>query len=440
MPTNGTIPALFKKILLISQSKSKIPLGTQNDNIFRLFSCIPEPDKDEGMWYVVNQALDSCFGVENCEENLRSGKYGIEVVLDYLKAARVDPTWKEDELLALKLDRIYKCFEDAGGVVAEERPEILSPKESQKNGSLVKVASNASQAKSGLSKSTAFTPSDTSNSMIVSSSLPRKTEKPTLSNRNPTVISNRKDLNFYFCAPKDASDASSAKPGLSKLTASASKKTLSSPIDKRSVPELISKSTFSNPKPIASVSTLSRRKIDNKILLKCPKSKKEKVCDSCSITKHDDSDTPQDLLFKCHCGAPAVVLPQGRMQSVEIHWQSRSCKLITSSVSNTRQLTTYFPRKQPLDCQNTKSDPLESEPEPKKKTIQVLCSGLNDNNWPRKRGKLTILQCIKGSPSSHHGAPPCHIVCRELFNTTKESELTESQFQQLLRTLELKST
>ncbi|KAI7938279.1 hypothetical protein MJO28_015199 [Puccinia striiformis f. sp. tritici] len=393
MPADGTILALFKKILSISQSKSKIPLGTENDKIFRHSHCIPERDKDKGMFYVVNQALDSCFCVENCEENLQSGKFGIEVVLDYLTAARMGPTWKEDELLALKLDHIYKCFEDAGGVVAEESPEILSPKESRKNGNVVKIASNASQAKSGLSKST-----------VCFQCISRKTCRIEINGLHFKENFELHDTQPQFVPKKDL------------------------------------KSTSSNPKPIASGSTLSRKKINDKILFNCPKSTKENVFDACSIiTKYENSDTPQDLLFKCHCGAPAVVLSKARMQNVENHWQSKSCKLITQSVSNTQPLTTYFSLKQPLECQNTESDPSASPPEPKKKTPQVLCSGLNNKNWPRTQGKLTILQCIEGSPSPHHGAPPQHIVCQQLFNTTKKSELTKPQFQQLLRTLELKS-
>ncbi|KNF03293.1 hypothetical protein PSTG_03560 [Puccinia striiformis f. sp. tritici PST-78] len=351
MPADGTILALFKKILSISQSKSKIPLGTENDKIFRHSHCIPERDKDKGMFYVVNQALDSCFCVENCEENLQSGKFGIEVVLDYLTAARMGPTWKEDELLALKLDHIYKCFE----------------------GKCFQCIS-------------------------------RKTCRIEINGLHFKENFELHDTQPQFVPKKDL------------------------------------KSTSSNPKPIASGSTLSRKKINDKILFNCPKSTKENVFDACSIiTKYENSDTPQDLLFKCHCGAPAVVLSKARMQNVENHWQSKSCKLITQSVSNTQPLTTYFSLKQPLECQNTESDPSASPPEPKKKTTQVLCSGLNNKNWPRTQGKLTILQCIEGSPSPHHGAPPQHIVCQQLFNTTKKSELTKPQFQQLLRTLELKS-
>jgi hypothetical protein len=56
--------------------------------IFQQFSCpavVPPDEEDEGMWYVVNENMDSLFGVENCKKNVKSGKFGIEVVLEYLK-------------------------------------------------------------------------------------------------------------------------------------------------------------------------------------------------------------------------------------------------------------------------------------------------------------------------------------------------------------------
>jgi hypothetical protein len=110
----NTVQQLFSDILSISKSTSTIPQATKNDLIFQRFCnppMIDEDEEDEGMWYVVNKAMDSLFGVKNCQENLRSGKYGIEVVLNYLKNACQHPSWREDELLLLKLMRIYKCFQ-----------------------------------------------------------------------------------------------------------------------------------------------------------------------------------------------------------------------------------------------------------------------------------------------------------------------------------------
>ncbi|KAI7944157.1 hypothetical protein MJO28_011685 [Puccinia striiformis f. sp. tritici] len=385
MPADGTVPDLLRKILSISQSKSKIPQGTQDDKIFRCFGCPPDADEEEGMWYVVNQALDSCFGIENCEENLRSGKYGIEVVLHYLEEARKDVSWKEDVLLAIKLQRIYKCFEDAGGVIATSSTSLLASSSAPKN-------------KNGH-------------------------PKPTSSTSNPNEFKKK------FCPAKVTLNTSDAKSGRPKS------KTSSSPIVNSSGPIKLKTPTLSNSKPIASKSNLSKTKINRKILLKCPKSNKEAVCDGCSIVKRDHGDSPQDLIFKCHCGGPRIILSKGRVQNAEIHWSS-------TSVSNTRPLTKYFSQRRSHDCNNTKSDRLAPTPPPKKKTIQILCSGLNDKTWPRDRvqaPKFSILQCIKGSPSTHHGAPPRHLVCQELFGTTKESELTQEEFQELLQTLELKS-
>ncbi|KAA1107762.1 hypothetical protein PGTUg99_014519 [Puccinia graminis f. sp. tritici] len=351
MAENNKVEDFFSKILSISKSASRIPEATRNNLIYQRFSYPPiiaEDEEDEGMWYVVNQAMDSLFGVNNCKENLRTGQFGIEVVLNYLKKAH------------------------AGGVITEEIPEKPSPKKFNKFFSdVVNKTSNASKATAGLSKSTACT----------------------------------------------------------------SKKTSSLPKSNSSVSRQISTTTPKNPKPTSSSLNLSGAKIDKKVLLKCPKSTKEQVCKSCSISKYEDGDSHLDTVFKCHCGASPVVLPKGRSQNVEAHWESRACKQATSSVMNTRPLTSYF------NLKRTRSnlDPQEPAPKPKKKTVSLLCSGLNDNTWPRPRQQFSIHQCIVGSPSAHHRAPPRHKVCFELFGTTKESELSEEQSRQLVQTLESKS-
>ncbi|PLW21867.1 hypothetical protein PCANC_03352 [Puccinia coronata f. sp. avenae] len=162
------------------------------------------------------------------------------------------------------------------------------------------------------------------------------------------------------------------------------------------------------------------------------------MCEGCSITKND-SGSRQNKIFNCHCGAPPVLLPQGRSQNIEAHWKSRSCKLSTSSVSNTRPITTYFPLKRPCDSQTPIQD-VSTPPQTKKILVQMMCPGLNDNTWERPRATFKISQCISGSPSIYHGAPPRYKICEELFNTTKESELTEQQTEKLLQELEARST
>ncbi|PLW13724.1 hypothetical protein PCANC_21754 [Puccinia coronata f. sp. avenae] len=68
-------------------------------------------------------------------------------------------------------------------------------------------------------------------------------------------------------------------------------------------------------------------------------------------------------------------------------------------------------QKRPLEASHTKPEPA---PPMKKPTVQMMCSGLNDLTWERPKSTLTIEQCIKGSPSSHHGAPPRHELLRKL--------------------------
>ncbi|KAH9471952.1 hypothetical protein Pst134EA_002581 [Puccinia striiformis f. sp. tritici] len=158
MPAIDAVTDLFAKILAISHSSSAIPQATQNDLIFQRFSCpaVLDPDEEEdGMWYVVNKAMDSLFGIDNCKENLRSGKYGIEVVINYLTNARAQKFWNTpfnpDELLILKLRRIFECFESAGGVIATDPPSKPAPKKS-KNSSQVRSPSEESKTTSSSMK------------------------------------------------------------------------------------------------------------------------------------------------------------------------------------------------------------------------------------------------------------------------------------------------
>ncbi|KAI7967357.1 hypothetical protein MJO29_000634 [Puccinia striiformis f. sp. tritici] len=148
MPATDTVTKLFADILAISHSGSAIPQATQDDLIFQRFSCpaiLDQDEEEDGMWYVVNKAMDSLFGIDNCKENLRSGKYGIEVVIEYLKNARAHKFWNTpfnpDELLILKLRRIFECFKSAGGVLAKYPPAKPPPKKS-KNPSQVRNPSD----------------------------------------------------------------------------------------------------------------------------------------------------------------------------------------------------------------------------------------------------------------------------------------------------------
>jgi hypothetical protein len=120
MSSKSTVDDLLEKILLISQSPSQIPHATQHDLIYQQFSCPPivsADEEDEGIWYVVNKNMDSLFGAENYKKNIKRGKFGIEVVLEYLKKARQNSLWNADELLELKLVRICEYFERASLII-----------------------------------------------------------------------------------------------------------------------------------------------------------------------------------------------------------------------------------------------------------------------------------------------------------------------------------
>jgi hypothetical protein len=126
---------------------------------------------------------------------------------------------------------------------------------------------------------------------------------------------------------KEPLKASKIKLGPSKSTPSASIKNGTSPKDKPDLPKPNQKETpASDPKPTSSPSNLSARFADKRILLKCPMSTKEQICKKCSISK-GDSGSPQDTVFRCHCGGTPVTLPKGRCQNVEAHWESCQFKL-----------------------------------------------------------------------------------------------------------------
>ncbi|POW17711.1 hypothetical protein PSTT_00319 [Puccinia striiformis] len=185
MPATDTVTKLFADILAISHSGSAIPQATQDDLIFQRFSCpaiLDQDEEEDGMWYVVNKAMDSLFGIDNCKENLRSGKYGIEVVIEYLKNARAHKFWNTpfnpDELLILKLRRIFECFESAGGVLAKYPPAKPPPKKS-KNPSQVRNPSDESKTTSSSSKTASGNSLTKTSSQPITSSNSRETASDT---------------------------------------------------------------------------------------------------------------------------------------------------------------------------------------------------------------------------------------------------------------------
>jgi hypothetical protein len=100
-------------------------------------------------------------------------------------------------------------------------------------------------------------------------------------------------------------DAPKSKSGFSKL---ASKPASS-----------LQKSSSRLPKPSSGSTSQT---FDKKILLECPISTKAHIFKDCSISKHNGGSS-QDTIFKCHCGAPPVLMPKGQSQNVQAHWDSR---------------------------------------------------------------------------------------------------------------------
>ncbi|KAH9453406.1 hypothetical protein Pst134EA_024282 [Puccinia striiformis f. sp. tritici] len=181
MPATNTVTKLFADILAISHSGSAIPQATQDNLIFQRFSCpaILDQDKEEdGMWYVVNKAMDSLFGIDNFWNT----------------------PFNPNELLILKLRRIFECFESAGGVLAKYPPAKPPPKKS-KNPSQVRNPSDESKTTSSSSKTasgnsltkTSSQPITSSNSRETASDTAVKpTSKPTSDPKQPSEKSQKR--------------------------------------------------------------------------------------------------------------------------------------------------------------------------------------------------------------------------------------------------------
>ncbi|KAH9821685.1 hypothetical protein DFH28DRAFT_883027, partial [Melampsora americana] len=112
-----TVDELLTKIHYLSVTSS-LELAKDDSLIFGRFCChpvVPE-NSGEGMWGVVNKAMDYAYGLDVSPEdvinNLKGGKYGLECVFTYLDKARKHSTWQDahDGLLSIKLERMIDGF------------------------------------------------------------------------------------------------------------------------------------------------------------------------------------------------------------------------------------------------------------------------------------------------------------------------------------------
>ncbi|KNE99953.1 hypothetical protein PSTG_06805 [Puccinia striiformis f. sp. tritici PST-78] len=144
--------------------------------------------------------MDSLFGIDNCKENLQSGKYRIKVVIEYLKNAHAHKFWNTpfnpDELLILKLRRIFECFESAGGVLAKD-PPAKPPRKKTKNPSQVRNLSDESRTTSSSLKTASGNGLTKTSSQPITGSNSRETAsdpafKPTFNPKPPSEKSKKK--------------------------------------------------------------------------------------------------------------------------------------------------------------------------------------------------------------------------------------------------------
>ncbi|KAH9821768.1 hypothetical protein DFH28DRAFT_1187084 [Melampsora americana] len=170
-------------------------------------------------------------------------------------------------------------------------------------------------------------------------------------------------------------------------------------------------------KPSTSISTCKKPAFKYEEMLSlCPNNIGSLSCSGCTFEGRGDN-----LLLKCHCGSPAVVMLKRRKASAVDHWNSTTQLPFTSFFS-----------KRPADW----TPPPQPEKQP---VITVPCSGLTDKSWPRD-SDFRIIDCICSSPNIYHGGPPCHVVCKELFASTSEKDLDKEQRLLLAPTLQIKAT
>lgn len=109
----STFEEISVEIQHLSENCPFIPAATLDDCIYTSFNASPHLTSDEdqnGMWQVVNNKMDSILGVDVMETNLRTGPYGIEHVLQWLRRAREHESWNHDALLIIRLRNIRSKF------------------------------------------------------------------------------------------------------------------------------------------------------------------------------------------------------------------------------------------------------------------------------------------------------------------------------------------
>ncbi|EGF98968.1 uncharacterized protein MELLADRAFT_95015 [Melampsora larici-populina 98AG31] len=173
----------------------------------------------------------------------------------------------------------------------------------------------------------------------------------------------------------------------------------------------------------------AQKKQQKDVVAACPLSTAEALCSQCVVTQKDS-----DKVYQCHCKAKPITLKLGRIQAAERHWASVNCAKVTNTLKNKKGLlSNYFESKKRPISKDTDGGRNKST-----KNL-VPCAGLTDETWKREGARHKIIECIRGSPTPYHGSRHRSIVCKELFNTSKEKGLSNAQRKTLHRALEAES-
>ncbi|KAI9614597.1 hypothetical protein KEM48_005908 [Puccinia striiformis f. sp. tritici PST-130] len=135
----------------------------------------------------------------------------------------------------------------------------------------------------------------------------------------------------------------------------------------------------------------------------CPSSSKGIPCKGCQVTKDG-----KNWCLKCHCGkGGSILLTNGRLQGAQRHWEGTKCDRNTTLLKTSIPITAYF-SKRPAESDIAK-------PVAKVQIQEVFCR-------------------------AYHGAPPRHEICLRLFNTTHDSELSQTNQKLLQDTINQEAT
>ncbi|EGF98711.1 uncharacterized protein MELLADRAFT_95461 [Melampsora larici-populina 98AG31] len=262
--------------------------GTRKDPTYMTFSNAAVADPDEGMWYSVNSNLDTVYGIDCINQNISKGRFGLPMVVIWIKDARKHHTWDadSDKLVKIKLDNIITALIGEFLALAVLMIQDLS------------VDKNPDEQPTR-EKRRVVSGSKTSETLQRPS---KQLQTASTSTKQSTIIVLSSDDQKHHKSDDDSDPVFIGGTFLKNLTGG------------------------SFPKK-------------HKIIELCPLSKPGENCSQCQV-----EDRPGGKDLACHCGAKRIWLNGGRVRVAKNHWASEACKEKTDDLKETTEVTSYFGR------------------------------------------------------------------------------------------------